>query len=484
MAPASPPDNDIQSLIDLISNTTEAFTTALFLAAEPDGPLKLTAYQSLSQNINKDVSIGPGEGLVGWAYKNLKPVNVNQFDQDTRRLLFYLTDESIKSFMAVPLPEVNGVLAVDSKQQYVFTEKSLKILHQFGQILKLTITRVRQIEEGRQRDKAMNFLNMIGEALYRRDRPDKYLNRAAGLIREFAEAKACFIAGVIPEDRTRYRLLAQDARQTDQLRQDIFIVDQGLIGWIMKEKKPLILKKTRLGTEKSYLFYPDEPFAGFTSFAGLPLIWGGRLLGAVCLGGDESLRITDISAQALETAADRLAVALEMELLISRIGDLSRLDSQTGLPHRTEFCRRVDRMINSPLSRSSDIFVIIIKLINLETINTDPGPERTEAVLKAVAEHLLNQTSRDIELGHLDYGVFGLAIPNRSGEEVRQIRTRLTETLVNTVASGSGTRARLQLRIFTAKVPPQTKTAGGIINQGLTSMQKPIKSPAKTEVDA
>jgi len=141
MSPMPPPDKEIQGLIDLISNTADAFTTALFLAPKPDEPLRLWAYQSLSQKIKKDVSIGPGEGLVGWAYKNMKPVNVSQFDQDTRRLLFYQTDESIKSFMAVPLPEVNGILTVDSKQQYVFTEKSLKILNQFGDILKLSLGR-------------------------------------------------------------------------------------------------------------------------------------------------------------------------------------------------------------------------------------------------------------------------------------------------------------------------------------------------------
>ena len=88
MAESKSTDDTIQGLVDLVSNTSEAHTAALFLTHEPGGPLYMAAYQSLSKNINSLVSIAPGEGLVGWTYKNKKAVNVDNFDHDTRRLLF------------------------------------------------------------------------------------------------------------------------------------------------------------------------------------------------------------------------------------------------------------------------------------------------------------------------------------------------------------------------------------------------------------
>ena len=56
-----------------------------------------------------------------------------QFDRDTRNLKLYLRDEGIKSFMAVPVGDA-GVLCVDSKRNYVFTEKNQKILQDFARV--------------------------------------------------------------------------------------------------------------------------------------------------------------------------------------------------------------------------------------------------------------------------------------------------------------------------------------------------------------
>ncbi|MDY7002073.1 MAG: hypothetical protein SVS15_09880, partial [Thermodesulfobacteriota bacterium] len=108
MAGSTSPDKEIQGLIDIISNTTEAYTTALFVAPAQGRPLSLLAHQSLSRNIKHDVSIAPGEGLVGWVYKNNESVNVDKFDQDTRRLFFLQTEETQKNVIALPQPHVKG----------------------------------------------------------------------------------------------------------------------------------------------------------------------------------------------------------------------------------------------------------------------------------------------------------------------------------------------------------------------------------------
>ncbi|MBW2060954.1 MAG: GAF domain-containing protein [Deltaproteobacteria bacterium] len=468
-------NKEVQGLIELISNTTEAYTTALFLAPKPGESLQLVAHHSLSQNINPDVRIGPGEGLVGWVLKNNKSVNVDKFDLDTRRLLFYRTDESIKSFIAVPLPGINGVLAVDSKQRYVFTDKSQKILHQFGQVLEMTLKRLRTINEGQRRKEAMKFLSDLEGALYKRDQSGEHLRQAAALLRKYVGADACFLASILPEDRTQYQLITHDAYRSYPLHKNLFKANQGLMGWVMREKKPLNLKRIPLGTNKSYIFYPEEPFKDFTAFAGLPLIWGRRLLGAVCLSAREPFNIDETKAQALEMSADRLAASLELELLLGRISDFSRLDSQTGLPHRSEFCHCVARMLKST---STPLALIIIRLENLEAVSLNLGQEAAEMTLKKAAEHLLAQTEEDIELGHLTYGTFGVALLNRSEAEVNQIRSNLIETLEKQTAESSQGHASLQIKAVTAPYPSPTLRAEDLIHQTLALLQEPETSPS------
>ncbi len=468
-------DKELQRVIELISNTTEAYTSALFLAPKKGEPLRLVAYHSLSQHINPGVSINPGEGLVGWVFKNNKAVNINKFDQDTRRLFFYRTDESIKSFMAVPLPAVHGVLVVDSKQRYVFTEKSHKILYQFGQLIETTLKRFRLINEGRSRKEAMKFLSDLGGTLYERNQSGRYLEIAAGLVRKFIGADACFLASALPDDKSHYQLVALDAYRPYDLEQDLFPANQGLMGWIIKEKKPLRLGKISLGTDKSFIFYSGEPFKDFTAFAGLPLIWGRRLQGALCLSGRTSLNIDDIKAQALEIAADRLAASLEMEILLRRVSDISQLDSQTGLPHRFEFCQRIAQMLKMS---SKSFSLITIKLSNIEEIVLKFGQETAKIALKKTAQHLLEETEEDIELGHIAYGIFGVGIQNRSEKEVNTIKTKLVGILEGVVIQSAGVHLRLQIKAVASSYPLPTKRAEDIIYQGLTSVKESNPPPS------
>ncbi len=460
-------NDQIQELIELVSNTTEAYTTVLFLSPEPGQPLEIVAHQSLSPNIDVGVRINSGEGLVGWVHKNRKPVNIEKFGHDTRRLLFYRTDEAIKSFMAVPLPELEGVLAVDSKQRYVFTDKNQKILFQFAKALETALLQSRKLNQGERREDAMNYLNDLEAALYHRDASGKHLENALSLLRTYFKVAACFITGLHPENRDYYQVLAYDADRECLLARDHFNTGQGLMGWILREKKSLNLERVRFDTDKSFIFYPTEPLSHVTSFAGLPLIWGRRLQGALCLAGIEPMKIDDITARVLEMSADRLAATLEMEGLFRQASDISRLDSQTGLPHRLEFCRRVTRRLNSSINTLS---LICIKL-DLEPLIIEVGQETADKVLKKAAQELIAQTEEDTELGHLTYGVFGLALPDRTESETESIIQTLVECLEKLDADLAGKRPRLAVQTFHAPYPANARRAEDLINRGLLSFQ-------------
>ncbi len=129
--------NDLKNLIDLVGNVTEAYTSALFLVDENNpGQLNLEVYHSLSNNIIPDASITFKQGLIGWVAKNERATHATNFDRDTTTLKFYSKDEKIKSFAAAPVfvgGRVVGVLSVDSKKQYLFTAKEIKILDDFAE---------------------------------------------------------------------------------------------------------------------------------------------------------------------------------------------------------------------------------------------------------------------------------------------------------------------------------------------------------------
>ena len=126
----------------------EGYSVVLFVADKTrEGSLRLFCYDSFSKNIDANCRLGSGEGLIGWVYRQQKPLVVNNFDNDTSTLRFYTTNEEIKSLMAVPLPDRNGVLCVDSKKSYIMTEEKEKIFKQISLVVAKYINKLKVEEE-------------------------------------------------------------------------------------------------------------------------------------------------------------------------------------------------------------------------------------------------------------------------------------------------------------------------------------------------
>ena len=464
------PDVQLQTLIDLISNATDAYTTALFIAPAKDQPLKLYAYQSLSRNIDEEVEIGAGEGLVGWVYKNNEPVNVDKFDQDTRRLIFYKTDEAIKSFMAVPLTKINAVLAVDSKQRYVFTEKSQKILWHFGQVVQLAFQRVRQSERGRMMAEALTFLAQMEGVLSKRLDEGESMDRAVALFREYTGASAGFITAVLPGNPGHYFVMAANSAATRNIGTGKKSMEAGLAGWVMQNKKPLLLDRGRSEAARSFVFQPDEPLGDFPAFAGWPIMWSGRLRGAVLLLGEKTFGFEDTKQEVLQIAVDRLAISVEMELLFKRVSELSRLDTQVGLPHRTYFVERLDRQIKVCGVQGTGLGLFLVRFDNLDDVAGEFGQGVAQELLKAGGRYLLGGCPEDSELGHVTYGVIGLAICGGHKPEVKADTMILLEKLEARHLETSAGHLKLKIRTAWVKFPGDGDRAEDLLRLGLDGL--------------
>ena len=468
----APSQHELQSLVDLVSNTTDAYTTVLFLAPAPGEELAIAAYQSLSQNIDTQVHIGPGEGLIGWVYKSDKPVIVDKFDRDTRRLLFYKEDESIKSFMAVPLPGLPGVLAVDSKQRYVFTEKNQKILNQYGQAIELVIRRGEQADRVTNLEKAMDFVEDFEQTLGVSRNPSQYMPPTMALLRQYTAASACFCAAILHNDPNRYFVMSHDSETSIQLSQDLFPVNSGLAGWVIHNRKKLIPDRPMASSEKTFVFYPDEPLKRFMGFAGFPLLFGEKVRGALILAHETPFKFDATILKTLELCSKRLAASLEMEFLFQRITELSRLDTQVGLPHRTHFIKRLNRMIKRAAGKGASLTLLVIAIDNLSEAAAEIGQAEVLELLRGATRHLLVECSEENELGHLSYGIIGVAFIGEVEVEARSIAADLAEMLSDQPLASSHGRIRLKTRTALVRYPREATKAEGLIRTSLAKLNQ------------
>ena len=466
------PAPEIQNIVDLISNTADGYTTVFFVAAEKDGPLEMVAYQSLSRHIDTAVKIGPGEGLIGWVHKNNQPVNVDQFESDTRRLMFYSNDESIKSFMAVPLPQINGVLAVDSKNRYVFTDKSHKILSQFAGFLELVYQRLQTTRLGEITAEAFDFKCRFEKALSQRLESGKSLDQAMGLLKRYAGVEACFLVAVYPGNPKQYFILAYDVTGGAVLTAEALPVESGLAGWVLQHRKPLILDRTRTPGDRGFIFYPEEQLKFYPSFIGHPLIWDGRLRGGLFLAGERAVQYEDPQLKALEAAAARLTAGVELELLFKRLSELTRLDSQTGLPHRAHFMTRMNRMIKVAAIKHEPIIVLLVEVLGLEECAAEIGQDAVQEALKIIVHEMLEKYPQKAEVGHLSYGMIALALPGRDDSEVLETSKKIARQFSDFPLDSFEGRIKLRFRASASGFKPETMTAEAMVLKAIKQLRQ------------
>jgi signal transduction protein with GAF and PtsI domain len=302
------PDYGLQELIELVSNVTEAFTTALFLIDFRQNKLKLRGYHSLSLHIDSDTTLQIGDSIIGWVAKNQRAVNISQFDRDTRNLKLYLRDEKIKSFLAVPVGEV-GVLCIDSKRNYVFTEKDQKILQAFATLV-LQVLQAQNIgHKERHQHQILDFFNQINALSKEKQDLALYYQKALNHCRLFTGTDMGFLV-LVPQKGDRYKIVASEGTLTAPLRKTILSIDMGLTGWVIRENRPLVRRSMKPRTHKSYIFFPEDPCIHFQSYIGIPLCFFGKLYGVLNLVGHRENHWPEEDIQALQSAGQAIITSI------------------------------------------------------------------------------------------------------------------------------------------------------------------------------
>ncbi len=293
-------------LTRLVSNTLDAFTAALFLREEGSDRFQLVSYFSIGNQVNSEFGFAEGEGYWGWVVKHGQPLHISPFTPDYKQLDIYHRKEEVKSFLAVPLEDGSGVLSVDSKSTYVFTDRAIKTLTDFARMA-LNLRLLKERLDAADGDQQI-FRSLIGvqEQLASGGTFEQALER----VRIFFDATHAFWT-VLTEDYQEYyvRCGAGEFKKHAFL-EGAFPIKKGLVGWVYRHGQPLLRERIQIDSRRSYLFDAHEPPFRALAFAGFPAKLGDRVFGVLGLafGGERSWSRDEISTLGLVTALFATAI--------------------------------------------------------------------------------------------------------------------------------------------------------------------------------
>ncbi|MEA2085096.1 MAG: GAF domain-containing protein [Thermodesulfobacteriota bacterium] len=261
----------VQNFIDLVCNVMEAYTAALFVVDKHEkNGIKLYCCHSFSKQIDWDCRIFPGEGIVGWVYREQKSIPAHYFERSTTTLKFYKKDEEIKSLLAVPLPSKAGVLYVDTKKSYTLTEKKERIL---GHMALTAFSLVESVKEKEENGKLLNLLEIsknMDKIISMYGEKKEILRKGYEIIGKGLRLSTVLF--VVP-DHIVMCCEADAVNKKFRIREfDLsFFSYDGLLGWCIKREKKLVRERIVENKERSFILNRDESFGFFSNFVGIPM---------------------------------------------------------------------------------------------------------------------------------------------------------------------------------------------------------------------
>ena len=134
---------EFQEIVELTSNALEAFTTAFFLVR--NDTLFLVAHHSLSSHMISPLVLHLEAGGILSLVLEKGAFIANHMEREAYEIPYYNQKEDIKAFMGVQVGNGKGILCVDTKRQYSFTEKRQKLLQQFSLLMERLMERARAL---------------------------------------------------------------------------------------------------------------------------------------------------------------------------------------------------------------------------------------------------------------------------------------------------------------------------------------------------
>ena len=303
------------------------------------------------------VGVGEAAGITAYVLRTGRPLLLDittYLELVERGEIAVVGSLSTGDWVGAPLVAEGATLGVIVVQSYdtnhLHTQADLDLLAFVGQHIGSALSRVRAIEETRQRNAELALVNEIGLALGSQLEYDAIIELVGERLRQMFDARSMYIATY--DEATQMISFPYEIDEGVRLQTDPFAFGPGLTSIVIRTRKPLriglsadaeALGSINIGTDSN-------------SWLGIPIISGDRVIGVICLEAVEPNAYDESDERLLSTLASSMAVALESARLFD---ETKRLLTETD-QRNAELA--VINDIGNALAKQLD-FAAIIELV-------------------------------------------------------------------------------------------------------------------------
>jgi phosphoserine phosphatase RsbU/P len=304
-------DELLPKIPQLIARLTPFNAFSVYLLDERRKELRIAYAVGYPEEAVKTLRLAVGQGIVGAAVEQGRPILVDDVRQDPR---WVGTVATAVSQLAVPLRRkgrVIGALNLLSERPGAFTLRDEALLRQFGAHVAVAIENARLFESERHHVEMMDTLAEIGREVSSILDLDALLTRIASLTKRIIAYRTFGIL-LLNDDTQELEMKLAVSYGEDAALTSVKL-GVGLIGWAAQHKEPVLVSD--VSTDPRYIHAVKDVRSELV----IPLLVKDRVIGVFDLESPELDAFTKEHAELLTLLASQAAVAIENARLYEEI---------------------------------------------------------------------------------------------------------------------------------------------------------------------
>ncbi|GIV65290.1 MAG: hypothetical protein KatS3mg046_550 [Bellilinea sp.] len=194
---------------------------------------------------------------------------------------------------------------------------------------------------------------------------------------------------------------------------------------MVESRLPLVIPNT----EKSSLWRGNSTMGWIKSYAGMPLLSRGQVIGFLNLDSASPGFFNEEVVFRLQAFADQAALAVQNARLYEEVQSLSVTDPLTGVYNRRGLFQKCNEVIEQNRRANLPVAVVVFDLDNFKDFNDSYGHSIGDHILSTVARRIANRLRVSDVLGRYGGDEFVLLLSGISDAGLRPVLERLRQSI-------------------------------------------------------
>jgi len=391
--------------LELIRCSLRLSTVALLW---PDLEGREYRLRSIATGTPDNITPGPypaGAGITGALTGSADLVGVAPFTSSLGGLPYYRKQTGVGGILAVRLPDgssewlgfdgkkVAPVLCADRSSTEPWSDEEKSALRLAARKILLDVVMGRQFQAMAHERSAIQRVCIVLRELNGALGLDQVLAATVKAVRILVRVD--FVAISLLQ-RDQHRIAMVEGPEADTLLGREFPREEGLVGQVMKIKRPLPAMAKCHGPTQ--VFGREHLLAGYGSLLVVPLLREDEVpVGALAVAASAANLFSQSRQEILELIAAQVAVKIDLGQAHEQINRLATTDGLTGLANHRTFQHAFDVMLKREERRAGSLCLILCDIDFFKKINDTHGHPFGDKVLQGVAE-VLGRAVRSVDL--------------------------------------------------------------------------------------